>query len=65
MKIKKAFYVGTNDFSYKPGEKGEIIGLKWVRPESDLPWRLCYIVLFADGAVDLSPVNDTENYELI
>ena len=65
MRITKVFYVATNDYGFRPGEKGEIIGIKWVKPESDLPWRVCYIVLYKDGTTDLVPTCDIENYRLI
>lgn len=55
--MKKLFYKGTHQYSFRTGEWAEVIGV--VFKES-----LCFIVQFRDGVIDYKPVIDTENYEL-
>lgn len=64
MKTKRAFYIGTNINSFKRGERGEIVGVKWVKPDN-LDWRLCYMVAYNDGTVDYKAIEDFQNYEIV
>lgn len=55
--MKKLFYKGTHQYSFRTGEWAEVIGVVFKE-------RLCFIVQFRDGVMDYKPVIDTENYEL-
>lgn len=62
--MKKAFLVGTNPGSFRPGAVAEIIGVVFFTPPG-LEARPCYHVRFGDGKEDFVPVADTENFRII
>ena len=61
MKIEKAFLIGQHLHSFRVGERSEIIGVKIIQPDSILEDRLCFEVLFDDGAIDFIPVSSYNN----
>lgn len=65
MKIEDAKYIGTHHYSYKSGEEGEIIGVKFVKPTDTDNYRPCFVVLFDDGEIDFCPIHDDGNYKLV
>lgn len=64
---QKAYIVGIHSYSFRVGEAGEIIGIKFVKPRrldnnmKPYNWRLAYIVLYDDGVKDCVCVEDVEN----
>jgi hypothetical protein len=65
MKVKKAFYVSTDDSGVRPYEKGEIIGLKWVTEDGGANWYLNYVVLYKDGFMLLVSGEEADKYDLV
>ena len=64
MKIEKAFLIGQHPYSFRAGERAEIIGTKIVQPEK-LEARLCFEVLFDDGTIDFIPVLSYNNEQYL
>ena len=66
MKVKKAFYVSTDEENgLRPYEKGEIIGLKWVTEDEGINWYMNYLVLYKDGFMTFISGERSDKYELI
>lgn len=55
--MKKLFYRGTHQYSFRSGEWAEVMGMKFDR-------RLCFIVEYPDGVRDYVAIIDVNNYEL-
>ena len=60
MRVEQAYIIGQHGFSFKPGEKALIVGVKIVTPIGKKA-RVCYEALFDDGTIDCIPVSDFEN----
>lgn len=57
-----AFYVGVHPYSFRSGEHAEIIGVRMVRTKHS--FRACFMLLYADGMIDYSAIEDEKNYIL-
>jgi hypothetical protein len=55
-----AFYKGVHRHSFRSGERGEIIGVRMFITKYGM--RPCFMVLYYDGVVDYSPIEDIGNY---
>jgi hypothetical protein len=56
----KNIYIKSHDqHSFRCGEWAKITGLIFIQPNSNLTKRICYKLLFEDGAVDFWPVYDS------
>ena len=64
IEIKDAYYVGTHQYSYRMGEVARVVGASTIYRD-ELPPRVCFHVVFADGKEDWCPVEDIENYILL
>lgn len=53
----------NHSFGFRAGEWASIIGVSVVEPDNLEP-RLCYSVMYQDGAHDSIPVSDSDNYEV-
>ena len=66
MNIDKAYFLGIHPYHNKSGVPAEIIGVNIVKPDDNLPPRLCYHIRWHDLTEDYVPVNsDTKSYEII
>ncbi len=61
MESQKAYIVGIHHACPRVGVPGEIIGVKFVKPNEGLYERLCYVVMWHDFIEDEIPVSDIEN----
>jgi len=59
-----AYYVGTNERSFRAGEAAKILGVVTYAPSGSDP-RVCFRVQYADGRHDFCPVSDDANYQLL
>lgn len=58
-RIQTAYYRGTHPYSFRTGERAEIIGVRLVNK------RPCFLVLYPDGVTDLCLIfEDRDNYLL-
>lgn len=57
MKMKKLYYRGTHEYSFRTGQWALVIGTIFKE-------RLCFLIEFPDGQLDYTPVIDIANYEL-
>lgn len=55
--MKKLFYRGTHQYSFRTGEWAIVIGMSFDR-------RQCFIVEYPDGFRDYVAIIDVNNYEL-
>ena len=67
MKVEAAYLVGTNPDMFNAGKPARILGVVVCtireKPKFD---RLCYHVLFLDGAKeDYVPLQDSSNFQII
>jgi len=63
MITTRAFYQGSNQYSFRSGELAEITGIATCHPTNGTP-RVCFIVKYADGKIDYCPVLDIQNYNI-
>lgn len=64
MKRVKAYLVGIDINSYRPGDPAEIIGVELVTPEKGSS-RVCYHILWDDKTEDWVPIEDIRSYKII
>lgn len=64
IEVKDAYYVGTHQYSFRSEEVAKVVGLNTIYRD-DLPPRVCFHIVFADGKEDWCPVEDVENYRLL
>lgn len=55
--MKKLYYKGTHQYSFRTGEWARVIGTIFKD-------RLCFVLEYSDGTLDYTPVIDKQNYEL-
>lgn len=55
--MRKLFYRGIHQYSFRSGECAEVLGTTFKE-------RLCFLIQYSDGTLDYTPVIDIENYEL-
>jgi hypothetical protein len=56
-------YKGNHRYSFRGGEEAEVIGVRMVHTRYGS--RPCFMLLYWDGMIDYSPIEDTKNYTLI
>ena len=59
---KPAYYTGVHPYSFRSGEYAEIIGIRMFNHRYG--WRPYFMLLYHDGTIDYSPIEDTNNYVL-
>ena len=65
MLIDKAYYVGTNPYSFRVGIPAEIIGVQIITPDNQTRPRPCYHVRWSDSTEDWVCIADDKNYKII
>ena len=64
VQIQPVKITGTHRYSYKKGETGEIIGIKWVKPDPNTTYKLCYHILWPDGKHDFWAAEDFNTFKI-
>lgn len=63
MKVHPVEFRGTHPYSFRRDQWAAVIGVAMVEPDG-LPPRPCFVVRFADGVTDYTPMHDSGAYEL-
>jgi len=60
LKSTPAFYKGTHRYSFRNGERAEIIGVRIVITQYGS--RPCFMVLYPDGFIDYTLISEADTY---
>lgn len=68
MRVEKVYLTGTHPNAFRAGEPAEVMGVKMCTPFNDrglismpLEPRICYHIIFSDGAEDFIPKSDVDH----
>lgn len=64
MKVAPILIRGKHEYAFRCGEWGRVINSVFVSCDEGDPYRLCLVVMYADGVTDYVPCTDLANYEL-
>lgn len=62
LRSTSAFYKGRHRYSFRGGERSEIIGVRMV--DTKFGKKPCFMLLYSDGFVDYAPLEDIHSYEI-
>ncbi len=65
MITETLYYVGVHNWSFRPNQPAEIVGVKMVVPTGLTIRRPCFEVRYEDGIVDFCPINADHAYKLL
>lgn len=64
MIIETVYYVGVSNWSFRPNQPAEIVGVKMCVPTGLIVKRPCFEVRYEDGTVDFCAIDDPSAYKL-
>lgn len=56
------FYVGEHQYTFRYGQRAEVIGIVLIESNIEVAKRPCFHLLWPDGVEDYVPISDAKSY---